>query len=488
MSSRWQTYKRQFCRGGFFWLLLVVMPLAALAQNPEKKYTVKQGKMYIELSKQIRTSALDSFITQFDLKELGLKTLLRENRADSLRAAGWHLEANDPNRVLLSKPMSGAGSINSSLDRMNLSQDLKAIAALFPAVRSDIRYGYNRFKGKDPFPATNSTVTFFLRNFTKARKVTLAGSFNNWAPEALPMTKTDSGWIAPVSLKSGKYWYKFVVDGNWLIDPDNQLRENDGRGNTNSVFYKTNWLFRLPSFPNARRVYLAGSFNDWRERELLLVKTPHGWELPLYLAEGTHTYRFIVDGNWYEDPSNPNKYPNEFGQYNSVIRLGKPHLFKLHGYPSARQVVLTGSFNGWREDELFLSKTATGWEIPYTLGPGNYAYKFKVDGKMIADPANPNRGGERGNSYLIIQPNYTFRLKGYPNAKKVTLAGDFNNWDPESFVMRREDNEWVFQVHLSPGKTRYKFVVNGNWILDPANKLWEQNEHNTGNSILWIEQ
>ena len=55
----------------------------------------------------------------------------------------------------------------------------------------------------------------------------LAGTFNNWMPEALAMKKTDSGWIALVNLEPGKHWYKFIIDGNWDIDNDNLLKEND---------------------------------------------------------------------------------------------------------------------------------------------------------------------------------------------------------------------------------------------------------------------
>ena len=69
----------------------------------------------------------------------------------------------------------------------------------------------------------------------------------------------------------------------------------------------------------------------------------------------------------------------------------------------------------------------------------------------------------------------------------IYVAGDFNNWSPNTFVMKKEGDEWVLKVHLSAGKHLYKYVVDGKWIIDPANKLWEQNEHNTGNSVLWIE-
>ncbi|MEO5673005.1 MAG: glycogen-binding domain-containing protein [Chitinophagales bacterium] len=73
-------------------------------------------------------------------------------------------------------------------------------------------------------------------------------------------------------------------------------------------------------------------------------------------------------------------------------------------------------------------------------------------------------------------------------AKSVYLTGDFNNWAPETMLMKQLGNEWIFSVHLSPGKHKYKYVVDGNWITDPYNKLWEQNEYDTGNSVVWISE
>src|SRR5690606_7653096 len=137
-----------------------------------------------------------------------------------------------------------------------------------------------------------------------------------------------------------------------------------GIGNTNSVFFYTNTVFRLNGHTNSKRVYLAGSFNNWNRRDLAMEKTATGWELPVYLKDGTHTYRFIVDSRWMADPGNPDRLPNEYNEFNSVISIGTPHIFQLEGYENAKQVVLTGSFNGWRKDELFMQKKGTSWEIP----------------------------------------------------------------------------------------------------------------------------
>ena len=79
-------------------------------------------------------------------------------------------------------------------------------------------------------------------------------------------------------------------------------------------------------------------------------------------------------------------------------------------------------------------------------------------------------------------------MKDYNNAKAVFLAGDFNNWSPQTLRMIKDGDDWVFSVHLFAGKHLYKFNVDGEWILDPGNKLWEQNEYGTGNSIIWIDK
>lgn len=470
---------------GCLCFLFVMVPVKVTAQQPVKIYTIKNGRMYIELSKSLGEPALDSFIAQFKLSELALKKFIKEGIADSIEMNGWKIDENTKELFSISKPLLSSDKINDLAGQMILS-----VADRFPSVGSGLVIGYNRFKNNAAFEVHDSAVKFFLRNNIGSKRVMLAGSFNDFSTNALPMQKTDSGWIVYIKLGPGKYWYKFIADGNWMIDENNLLRENDGEGNTNSVYYKTNTRFRLGGFTSAKKVYLAGSFNNWQPKELLLQKNATGWELPLYLADGTYTYRFVADGKWFADSANADRLPNEFGEFNSVIKIGMPYLFRLNGFTDAGRVWLTGSFNGWRKDELLMNKTANGWELPYTLGLGNYEYRFVVDRTEITDPANPvftNQDRAKGNSVLILGANYTFRLKGFQDAKAVFLAGDFNNFNATAFNMSREGNDWVCRVHLSVGKHLYKFVVDGKWIIDPGNKLWEQNQYGTGNSVLWIE-
>ncbi|MHB8109668.1 MAG: isoamylase early set domain-containing protein [Syntrophorhabdaceae bacterium] len=78
-------------------------------------------------------------------------------------------------------------------------------------------------------------------------------------------------------------------------------------------------LFKLNN-PDASAVYIAGSFNSWDPSVRPLKKDGKGiWKTTITLPQGAHQYRFIVDGEWIEDPASPHKEMNEFGSFNSIV-------------------------------------------------------------------------------------------------------------------------------------------------------------------------
>lgn len=93
----------------------------------------------------------------------------------------------------------------------------------------------NRFLTYNSRISITKTIEFTLEGFKTAKKVILSGDFNNWDREHVAMTKTDSGWIATLQLKGGKIHYKYIVDGKWITDPANPIKEYDGYGHINSV-------------------------------------------------------------------------------------------------------------------------------------------------------------------------------------------------------------------------------------------------------------
>ena len=474
-------------------LLTMTLQTAFSQENAGKAaYTIKDGRMYIRINRHIDKPSLEKFIGKYDLGDLNLGTALSTGRLRDLLDKGWRIDIDDRLRLVISKQIAGLGQLDDPEKRMALTEDHPNSYDLFPPRNDDLVYGFNSFYGKSPFEVHDSLVRFYLKGHILATEVFLAGSFSNWQHHSIRMTYADSGWIAYVKLGPGKYWYKFIINGNWTPDHDNSLNESDFRGNVNSVYYKPNVVFTLAGHQEDALVYLTGNFNGWNPSELRMTKGPAGWTIPLYLAEGTYTYKFVVNGKWIEDPANKEHAPDGHKGFNSIYRLGSPHLFTLKGYPNAKSVFLAGTFNGWRTNEWPMQKTPDGWQLPYTLGPGNYQYRFLVDGKWIDDPVNPlfvyNRNHHVANAFLIIQPNYTFRLDGFPDAKEIFLAGDFNDWTPNALKMKHVGNSWAFNVHLSTGKHLYKFVVDGKWIKDPGNPLWENNEYGTDNSILWMEE
>jgi diguanylate cyclase (GGDEF)-like protein len=62
------------------------------------------------------------------------------------------------------------------------------------------------------------------------------------------------------------------------------------------------------------------------------------------------------------------------------------------------------------------------------------------------------------------------RYKPHRELSKVSLVGNFNNWDKDVDLMsRRVDGTFELEIALNPGIYHYKFVLNDvDWIPDPA--------------------
>lgn len=56
-----------------------------------------------------------------------------------------------------------------------------------------------------------------------------------------------------------------------------------------------------------------------------------------------------------------------------------------------------------------------------------------------------------------------------PGARRVAVAGDFNGWDPDRTPLQESGaGSFAGTVRLPPGAHQYMFVVDGEWITDPA--------------------
>lgn len=77
----------------------------------------------------------------------------------------------------------------------------------------------------------------FAARFEKASRVLIAGDFNNWTPMSTPLLPNGSSdrWVATLPLEPGRYRYRFVVDGKWMTDPNNNYVETNEYGELNNV-------------------------------------------------------------------------------------------------------------------------------------------------------------------------------------------------------------------------------------------------------------
>ncbi|MEC3907944.1 hypothetical protein VOI54_13015 [Tamlana sp. 2201CG12-4] len=255
-------------------------------------------------------------------------------------------------------------------------------------------------------------------------------------------------------------------------------------------------------------VVVSGEFNLWsRDHWKMNRVDEYTYELKKSLSDFTDEFswefKFIVNNSYWAEPSK--KTPNISkaikngyklrGIYNLKMYTAYPDengnvSFKLKGYKNAKKVILAGSFNKWDENLFKMNRTSYGWELNLKMKPDVYQYRFIVDGHWMEDPDNihktENEFGEY-NSVIDIKVYTAFKLKGHMNAKKVILAGSFNDWNEHELVMRKMDYGWKYVIPLSGGKHHYKFIVDGKWIVDPGNSVKEYDNNGYINSVRMIK-
>jgi hypothetical protein len=115
-------------------------------------------------------------------------------------------------------------------------------------------------------------------------------------------------------------------------------------------------------------------------------------------------------------------------------------------------------------------------------------YRLVVDGLWTNDPFNPdyeedafgrvfslfdlqNRPAREPVSPEIHREgSVTFFFQTLPG-RAVSVAGDFNNWDPFWQRMREtRPGEYRLSVRMPPGQHFYYYIVNGQRVLDPINQ------------------
>ena len=76
---------------------------------------------------------------------------------------------------------------------------------------------------------------------------------------------------------------------------------------------------------DAKEVILIGDFNHWNTKKTPMKSNGNGmWNKSVVIPPGRYEYKFLVDGQWKEDPQNDQTCLNGFGTYNNVFNLTGP--------------------------------------------------------------------------------------------------------------------------------------------------------------------
>jgi predicted alpha/beta superfamily hydrolase len=170
------------------------------------------------------------------------------------------------------------------------------------------------------------------------------------------------------------------------------------------------------------------------------------------------------------------------------ISQARDYGFRLEGYSTATQVVVTGSLFGWEPSGMPLQRHDSGvFATTTTLPPGKHLYKFIVNGTdWLPDPANPRREDDSHggyNSVVVIgsedpvaaaraaRPNYlwgetTWTLSGAPTEGEdwlpVRLEGEKPIYSPEPpaagkgrLLLTRSVVPVPESIHASDQRTSY---------------------------------
>ncbi len=254
-------------------------------------------------------------------------------------------------------------------------------------------------------------------------------------------------------------------------------------------------------------VVVSGEFNNWSLHKWKMIKINENiYELRKkindFSDEFLWEFKFVINNYYWAEPSKEDfnineatKNGHQLDVYNlnfttAYVDENGNATFKIKGYKNAQKVNVSGTFSRWNEDYFNMLKTEDGWELTLQLRPGEYEYKFIIDGEWITDAENPlmNKNEFDGfNSVIRIGKLVTLKLNNNLNAEKVILTGSFNNWDENNYNMIKTENGWEYTFKLSSGKHHYKFIVDDDWIIDPNNPIKEYDYEGNINSVYIVK-
>jgi hypothetical protein len=339
-------------------------------------------------------------------------------------------------------------------------------------------------------------------------------------------------WVSdpPADVTMNILWSKESFPGNWMLIegeftvPFAAVCEPAGPA---AITFRVDMSEYSGEFTN---VYVSGSFNGWSgdANQLLDMDMDGVYEADLLLENGNYEYKFTLDG-WAVQEEFIGGEPCVItmdGYHNRALTVTGPAVLPAVCWNSCYEcdydpgiydvtfsvdmnefggsyggVFLNGNFNGWCGDctQMFDPEMDGIYEVTIQLTPGNYEYKFTLDGwsqqEMFAEgePCTVTNFGFTNRFVEIVETtfiptvcwNSCYACGQGPQPKNVTfsvdmsdyegsytnvyVSGSFNGWCGDCNLMTETDLPNVYEttIILNDGTYEYKFTLD-NWAGQEA--------------------
>jgi neopullulanase len=226
-------------------------------------------------------------------------------------------------------------------------------------------------------PSGNCPVTLDWPSPNTPDAVSVAGSFNDWDPQATPLSLEDGVWTVTLALAPGAYPYKFVehdaglfdASGSWTCDPSAPYIQCDA---------DTSWEHScVPGQPSCNSLLVVEPC-EGPELELLSldIDRPMARVDVAFISAGAEETTATLDGQ-----------PVTLGE-------GPPYTLALEGLSPGRHTLRVSATQGESEDHLYIPF----WIDDFSWEDAVLYFAF-VDRLANGDPSLDTSEGATGSGY-----------------------------------------------------------------------------------------
>lgn len=303
----------------FILLIPFIQTGGLMAQDiPFSRYEIQGDDVYVKFHESCINSTEENCAALLDFKDFNLDDVIKSGLISLWEKDGWTLHKIGIHSFELHKKLNYFDKDFWPEDKFKIDGNYWN----FP-VSERVKQGSGEVLPEPTKIDYNGNVEFTLKGRKKAKKVILSGSFNDWNEQAIALRQIGDEWKIKLKMAPGIYEYKFIVDGEWITDPQNSFMVENQHYTFNSILTVGKKVqFNLVGYKNAKSVSMSGSFNNWDKTGSKLKKTKDGWTVSIMLPPGKHYYKFIIDGNqWMTDPLNELQERDTDGNVNSVLLI-----------------------------------------------------------------------------------------------------------------------------------------------------------------------